>query len=797
MTQPSVVVCPCVQELYYRTAVNQQLEIVSQSTEWIFVPRIMPSTAEEAAQRRPRRRKVSKTSEKENARASSSTTLDDTADITSKSRSRKHYHKKDVALQENDDNIAIHDSSNEDAALTRFQESVAMTSSASYWKRHSSLAECVMRASQSLHQKTTSSLLLEEHAPDLLTTCRTLVKDATETKSSTEKLEILYVAIHGLRALCQILTDTKKVDATMRILYHAVTTASDVCTKSKDLPVCADATLQCLGAFQALGSLLNGYKVQVEDSDTIVTFKWKTTRTSADLFPLPSLSASSKASGGSMTVKQVYKIAMQATLSVANALAHMYTIQIRKNGKVSSISDFGSYTCDILQQTTQPSYKVILRMAQEVIIPWTCFFSSSTLATKENIEDSLTYAKRIFRLLFDMASQIDKCVSQSSSRKDTLSPSDSLRLRKHAILAHLLSSKEVKLSRKAQTTVKEHHWEAACTYACKASVAYRQHLSKDKCVAHDDYLDHFHKEVGRVLDAFAAEYSLSYVEYCAYRALHSSCKVAEHGACESRDCVFGRLGLRFHHQECFSAETLDDSSEAAGQATLAVFFLVLMMHDELEAIISGKQSHDQDWTVKFEDVRDDIIATFRSVFVDASRFPPQDVMRRCFKLLELHGLNRKAYQILSRPARDCSSRATLIALETTGRVLAECIGPLAASLARSGEDKKQQQWEVAVDSFSRGLAVFDRVREESLGMEEPVCVNISFRTDDALRGLYALCHDCELASQLSEETLEKAAKVSHCELFVSDLNHLASFSKMLSFRDRRYFPLGEYGVTKR
>ena len=65
-------------------------------------------------------------------------------------------------------------------------------------------------------------------------TCRTLVKEATESKRSDETLKLLYVAINGLRAICPLLEEEKKKEAIIKILYHAVTTASDVCVKSKN-----------------------------------------------------------------------------------------------------------------------------------------------------------------------------------------------------------------------------------------------------------------------------------------------------------------------------------------------------------------------------------------------------------------------------------------------------------------------------------------------------------------------------------------------------------------------------------
>ena len=714
----------------------------------------MPTSTEATPQRGPRRRKVQKTAEKENDRGS---TVDSTND-RSKPRSRKTVRRNDMVLKESlaDDYIAIELlSSSEDAALARVK---GATSSDPFWERHASLAERVIQSSQSLCQKRTSSLLLEEHEADLLSICRANVKDATEQTSSAEPLKLLYVAIHGLRAICPLLTDTKRIEATMRILYHAATTASDVCTKSKDLVVCVDATSQSLAAFQALGSLLNGYKVQGDKE--LVTFKWKTSK--ANLFPVPSLSSSSKGSGGAMTVNQVYKIAMQATLSVSSALAHIYSIRLRKGGNVSCINDFGPYTSEIIQQTA--SYETILRIVQEVTIPWTCFLSNE-VAPDELIEDSLAYAKRVFRLLFDTASQIDKCVSQSPSRKDMLSPADSLLLRKQAILAYLLTNNEAKLSRKTCSAVKQYHWEGACLYACKASVAYQQHRAKNKRVRDDECLVSFHQDVGEVLDSFATGFSLSYVEYSAYRALHTSGKTIGQGDCESNDCAFAELGFHYQHGACFSLKSLRDtsnSSAAAGHATLAVFFLVLVMKGELDVLADERPYQDKrqiDRSYNVDGSGDEIITRFRSVLVEGADFPPFDVMYRCHKLLEALGLNRKMYLILSKSTPECSSRATLTALETSGRVLAECIGPLAVTIARCRENKQQQKWELAIDCFVRGLAVFDRVHEHQLQMEELSFAKIYSRTDDTLRRLFELCHDSDLESQLSEETLDKAAKV--------------------------------------
>lgn len=733
----------------------------------------MPSTTEETPRRRRDKVQKSRSDKENNARDGSSVD----SQKSSQSNSQKGISGGNV-------------SSSKDTAMTKFQDAVAVTSSHSFWKH--SLVEHVVRASQTLCQETTSSLLLEEHASQVQSTCRTLVKEATESKSSDDTLKLLYVAVHGLRAICPLLEEEKKKEATIKILYHAVTTASDVCVKcsKNDSQMSTDALSECLAAYQAIGFLLNGYKVQTDDKKNTLTFTWK----SSHLFPIPRLSLNSSTGVGNMTMKQVFKIVMQATYSTTTAVSHAYTTSQSRQSISDSciITDFGSYTSDLLQQTS--SYETMIRLAQNVTISWTCAPSCKELATRENIQDCLTFAKRMFRLLFDVASQMDKSSNMNSA-------ADSLLLRKHAILTFLLSDKDIVLSRTMQSALRKHHWESACNYACKASIAYRQQMSKEnrRRESSDESLDRFHNDVGAVLDSFATDYSLAHVEYSAHRAIYSSRDVSQHAVCESQECIVGQLGFRYQHSDC---DPQSDSSAAAGHATLAIIFMILNVQRELDVLISGKQSKshpDGELADDFLQTREVIIANFRSIFVDATAIPPHEVMTRCYKILELVGLNRKVYQILSNDSRGCTSSASLIALETAGLVLTECIGPLAVSLIRSEEEKgkQQQMWELSVDSYSRGLAVFDRLRGDQLRMNSVVCDEIRRNTDNALSGLFTLCHESELVHHRSEGTLEKAAKVSHENLLFQQIRPCFIDVSPSAVICRQYSPSDERVETAR
>ena len=705
------------------------------------------------------------TSEKEN-------TSEHTVTVGSKNVSRSRQPRRnEQVLKEYVDGDNLENFSNEDASLTRLQAALETTASATYWKRHISLMECVLKASQSMCERGSSSgsLLLEEHAFELLSTSRLLVKDATEQKDTAKKLKLMLVAIHGLRAICPLMTDSKRIEAIMKILYHAITTASDVCLKAKDASACVDATSQCLAAFQALGSLLNGYDIDLEGnkSKSCIAFGWKASSTPSDLFPVPLVKTGKGASGG-MSVKQIFKIATQAAISVANALSHLYTSMLRKEKDSLFICDFGSYTSDVMGQTLDKSlkgYTTLTRLIQDVVVPWTCFLSSRDMATVENIEESLIYSKKGFRLLFYAASHIEKFFDKSTSENSNLSPADSLVLRKQAILTFLLGNGGETLSPNMKTALKKYHWEDACSYACKASVAYRQHLLQHNVIGHDQGLglDSFHREVGSVLDTFAPDSSLFYVEYCAYRSLHASAENPEKDSCEMKECLFGQLGFSYIHDKCWSsAMGVRKSCIDPGQITLLLFFLALSIQDELKSMTDSRQSRPCAGNNTAQDiagVSELAIPTFRSVFVDSAQLPPYDVQRRCHKMLEALSLNRKVYVILSNDSGVKPSSAQLTALDIAGRILSECIGPLAVSLMRCTENKKQQYWELAIDSHIRGLAAFDRIRDCELLTQTHNCEVISNKTDQVIRKLFALCNSSEQGLIQSEKILEKAAKV--------------------------------------
>ena len=151
-----------------------------------------------------------------------------------------------------------------DEFLQQFRTSVQkVTSPVSIWSKHPTLIQHVITTSMMLqttmwnnssgssnsssssaakdrhHTSTTTSLLLEDHAMDILSNCRTLVKEATDdTGNDTRNDDRLFLSVHGLRAILSTHTifttpssndqnqnnsnNTSKLDTIRRLLYFCI-----------------------------------------------------------------------------------------------------------------------------------------------------------------------------------------------------------------------------------------------------------------------------------------------------------------------------------------------------------------------------------------------------------------------------------------------------------------------------------------------------------------------------------------------------------------------------------------------
>ena len=203
---------------------------------------------------------------------------------------------------------------------TSVQSLTSSTSTSSIWSQHPTLIQQVVTTSMSWHttlwnrstttshandrdtsRNTTTSLLLEDHALELVSYCRTLVKDATDavndgcvttagtssttsTSNSTSKNDDrLFVAVHGLRAaLCTQTTHTENdhpsshtshmIDTIRRLLYFCILHIPQAITTNPTQRR-FDRNLLSYLAYQAFGQTLQGYTLILENHSTTTRYQ--------------------------------------------------------------------------------------------------------------------------------------------------------------------------------------------------------------------------------------------------------------------------------------------------------------------------------------------------------------------------------------------------------------------------------------------------------------------------------------------------------------------------------------------
>src|SRR3569832_78501 len=111
---------------------------------------------------------------------------------------------------------------------TLFQSAAQQTCEHEFWTKHSELATTVVGSSSGSTVQSTEALkLLEQHAADIVQSCRRVIKEATQTKS----IHCLCAGTHGLRAVVSttnLLHKVKQQEAVIKDLYHIIVTCEQV-----------------------------------------------------------------------------------------------------------------------------------------------------------------------------------------------------------------------------------------------------------------------------------------------------------------------------------------------------------------------------------------------------------------------------------------------------------------------------------------------------------------------------------------------------------------------------------------
>ena len=524
------------------------------------------------------------------------------------------------------------------------------STSASFWKKQSSsYVATVLESSRTLSG--TAPLQLQESESALLNACRASVKAATEEKHYGVKLlNELLVATHGLRALTTIV-DTP--DTAMKLVYHAIVTLSDrLMTATKDDEIQRAVSIG-LALYETLGALLKG----------VENIKFVASKSTLFLFPVP-LSSSKSSSPA-----QVLKIGIQSTLAVCNIL-------MRQKRSYNTL-EFGKVVAKIM--TRDDSVEVVRNAVLKVCIPWNQMHATN----KESHKECVTFAKAAHRLLWDAA---------ASSPHDNIA----LALRRDAILALVLATTDkspATITRLVSTKCSE----LAATYAWKAAAT---HVKQVKLGVPAKELRQFHTVIGKVLDSIATPKCLSYIEYCAYRALHvgpssASCKCTP----------FRELPFDYRH-DCAA------KSSNLGEATLALVFLTSSLHQEL----NEEGNFNLETLPHYDSVESmlQVCSSALKAFQSALARDKSDDVRRCYRMLQQTIVSQR-FSRLRKVIDDIGefqvSSTYLAVMDVCASVLSQSMVAILQTLIRTEKDAKvcQGYWDAMVDAYSRVISLYDAI----------------------------------------------------------------------------------------
>jgi hypothetical protein len=623
-----------------------------------------------------------------------------------------------------------------------FRAAAASTSEATFWKKHTKLMECVVAASMSITNTPAGTLLLEDHALDLLNGCRKVLKEAKERKDIAGTLECLCVGVHGLRAIFRTITARSKQDAAVKLLFHAIVTAEDITGRTKDSLEMQRAACYSLASYEALGKLLKLYSVQTSKGTGIVIFTIAPKQESDPLvgvFPIPTKTSTEQVPG-SLSIDLVCSIGIQSTIAASRILTRLSPMKKRIRG--SPVAEFNGIVESLLEN--ESPVPIAVHLIRRILLPWISFLASNS--DQDCTKQVTSHGRDAHRILWDAASSI------AQSKEDAQA---CLSLRGNAVAALLLGDTGSQLPSRLRSALMKKHFESACTYAWKAAVSYFQLVTPSTSAPCPDPLRRYHEEIGRLLDAFADEDCLAYTEYCAYRAFHVG--LTSSYACTSDRCLFALIPLKYPHLDCGS-----DMAMSGNQVFLATFFLSVYVRDRLQKIdeLAG-----DDTPVGFVRNAQVIMARMRSAIVENNDPAAVSSRLRYFSMLSMISLYRIVFDLVERDSLPLYGSVPAI-VQLAADILVGCVGPLGRAVIANSksmdESRVLQTWTSLVECFIRGISAFEMLSSKL--STENNSANYLERANSTINDLADTLDRKRDRLKAPRDTAENAAKVRSSEV---------------------------------
>jgi hypothetical protein len=636
--------------------------------------------------------------------------------------------------------------------LKQFRKSMLATSQASFWSKPNAttLIKHVVSNSLSLFKKRdcSSSLLLESGSSEILSSCRVLVKEASEedkrytgSESTVEVGDLtefrhvqyhrLFVATHGLRALLctQLINDGGKRDVILRLFYFCIVTAASTFSASDTLN---DAKYLCFTAYHALALILQNYTLSRNDVAFTCGTAQRIPFDSVLTFPVP-IPAKKKAqvNKNSTDADQICTMCITAILSMARIVSQL----VRNDANCQENRGL----CHLPFSPINDPIDFLRYIVLDVTVPWIActvkIFCVGNKVEPRHQNSILSNCKKAHRVLVDTADMIRENVEGC------------LELQKCAVFA-LLLNQNVAPSMLVPDASSEHSvFAGACTFAWKVAESALAKLVRNDTNRRSSpsLLWAFHDPVGTLLDSFMKEsesYPFSYIEYCAYRALHTRPKVGP--GCSDADCRFRELPYLFQHSCSLQR------SPNYKESFLAFFFLTCQSCRSLENNLSNQLAPSVDISPYYES---QILSAFRLHFVDGNDIDSSTRLR-CHNILCSLSLHRVVHRIVNEYHDELIPYEML---KASGIILSECIRPFCLGLLHHANEKQRRLlWCTAASCFQQAIAV------EELNVSSNCMVRSNKLSEELMRNLLLFpgqTFESKLKSEPPTECLESAAKV--------------------------------------
>jgi len=693
------------------------------------------------------------------------------------------------------------------------------------WKDDASLVETLVEASHSmcLRDHPSSSFFVlqdQETRNSILSACRKVVKYSAENdnpKDVAEAVQGLFVAVHGLRAVSVLSPDVAQSEAILRLLYHIINTVSAALkllveqstTKAKAKTAKSKGSLQKLielaedtgiSAYEAIRHNLLQFSLSVGKSSKPIVFEFSNNGLPdqaqvswCGLFPTPQWSKGRSAGTkkesvvSTMAPSQLYTIMTQSTLAVSRIM--MSTSDSEKGARVCISESSEKTRLEPPFSGLSMAHATALYLLQNTILQWAAFMSTNMKDEDGLIaKESVSVCQQVHRIIWDMASRASKHEAKQS--EITVDPLGlCLELRKQSLLILLGQSDqsiwgssqssslcidvcsvdtETELGRK----LFEKYFDNVCTMSWKASlnIATKQSSSSVPDPPHPLLLD-FHAKMGyaldKVADCYGTRESLPYVEYCAYRALHSgpapvddlsksrqnSC---QHKASSKFPCILMDIPFQYVHHQSLAKKSNHDQPCSV---VLSMFFLLLQLHYRLQASHTGTVDQNYCFDVSWAK---DVVVGFQDLFLQDCAAIPLELKLGCFKLLSLVNLHSTIFKISGLPPEELYEYFGDEVLEVACEVLTTCVGPFVHTLLLEGASQDIQKtlymWDFIVECYARSAVIWDYFHSfESSGD----CPDSRIaESDGAISELSNILLTSESTLVNSVNAVEKAAKVS-------------------------------------